>query len=97
MWLSAKNMVTGILCQLVVCGDFEGKLLPPCFGSARYRSFLLLVKSDALSDGISMNTQGSGGFGKVGLIPDKRLLNVDLFKLVKCFGQQYVAVKHFLN
>ena len=74
----------------------NGKL-PARFGSARYRSFLFLVESDALSDGISMNAQGGGGFGEVGLIPNKRLLNVDLFKLVKCFGQQYVAVKHFIN
>jgi hypothetical protein len=97
MWLSAKNMVTEILCQLGEGGEYNGKLLPACFGSARYRSFLLLVESDTLSDGISMNTQGSGGFGKVGFIPDKRLLDIDLLKLIKCFGQQYVAVKHFLN
>ena len=88
-------MATGILCQLD--GVREKRELAARFGSARYGSFLLLVESDALSDGISMNAEGVRGFGKVGLVPNKRLLNVKLLKLVKCFGQQYVAVKHFFN
>ena len=25
MWMSAKNMVTGILCQLGECGEYEGE------------------------------------------------------------------------
>jgi hypothetical protein len=94
--MSAKNMATGILCQLHECGEIQWELAA-CFSSARNGSFLLLVESDALRDGISMNAQGVRGFGKVGLIPNERLLNVHLFKLVKCFSQQYVAVKHFIN
>ena len=74
----------------------EGKLAAS-FGCAGNGSLLLLVESDALSDGISMNAQGVRGFGEVKLIPGERLLNVYLFKLIKCFSQQYMAVKHFIN
>ena len=74
-----------------------GRVLAARFGSPCDWPFLFLVESDALSDGISMNAQGVRGFGKVGFIPNERFLNVNLFKLVKCFGQQYVPVQHFVN
>lgn len=89
--MSAKNKTVRLLCQLM-----EG-LASSGLGGPGNGPFLLLVKGHSFCDGISMDSQGFGGFGDVRLVATEGPLNVNLFKFVKGFRQKYMAVQHFID
>lgn len=82
-------------------GSTEGsiglKLAGSAFRGASQGPLLTLVVGNALGNGVSVDSQGFGGFRQVVFVSRERLFYIEFFKFFKRFGQQDLAVEHFLN
>lgn len=74
-----------------------GELARAVAGRSGQRAPWFFVGGDALGNGIAVNAQSLGGFGKVLFVSGKGLFDVEPLEFAYCLGQQNVAVEHFVD
>jgi hypothetical protein len=104
--MSAKNNSLAEDCQLQADKDsvknkIDGvereDLAVSVSGTACQRTSFFLIISDPLRDSVPMDAQRLGSFGKMFFVAGECLLDVELFEFGYGFGEQNMAVQHFVN